>query len=166
MQDNGNGTKTILCDDGTSVVVNDGAAGAAGSGCTVTDNGDGTKTIACDDGTSVVVRDGRDATVFDPTINYVAVHDPAAPDYEDNCVNCHIGVDRPASLDPTSFPGFHSVKLASPVIPGSTLNEKCLVCHPTVDLLEGSAAQARRNVDVTICSACHASGANQFYQAQ
>ena len=56
--ENGNGTKTIACDDGTSVTVSDGAAGAAGSSCTVTDNGNGTKTVSCDDGTSVTVSDG------------------------------------------------------------------------------------------------------------
>ena len=53
--DNGDGTKTVSCDDGTSITVSDGTDGAA---CTVTDNGDGTKTISCDDGTSVTVGDG------------------------------------------------------------------------------------------------------------
>ena len=57
--DNGDGTKTISCEDGTSVVVSDGADGTA---CTVADNGDGTKTISCEDGTSVVVSDGADGT--------------------------------------------------------------------------------------------------------
>jgi hypothetical protein len=56
--DNGNGTKTIACGDGTSVTVADGATGAAGSSCMVTDNGNGTKTVSCDDGTSVIVSDG------------------------------------------------------------------------------------------------------------
>jgi len=164
--DNMDGTKTISCDDGTSVVVTD---GSNGSSCTVTDNGDGTKTIACDDGTSVVVRDGtngRDGTVFDPTINYNAVHDANAPDYNTDCVSCHRGLDLPSSLDPTNFPGFHAQKLASPVIVGATLNDKCQVCHPTVDLFEGSAATFRRNVDTTICSTCHAAGTYMFYQAQ
>jgi len=55
--DNGDGTVTISCDDGTNVTVTD---GTDGSSCTVTDNGDGTKTIACDDGTTVVVGDGQD----------------------------------------------------------------------------------------------------------
>ncbi len=52
--DNGDGTKTIACDDGTTVTVNDGVDGS----CTVADNGDGTKTITCDDGTSVTVNNG------------------------------------------------------------------------------------------------------------
>ncbi|MBN1612478.1 MAG: hypothetical protein JW940_37955, partial [Polyangiaceae bacterium] len=53
VMDDGDGTKTIACDDGTSVTVSDGADGqdgadgADGSSCSVTDDGDGTKTIAC-----------------------------------------------------------------------------------------------------------------------
>lgn len=53
--DNGDGTVTVSCDDGTTVTVSDGTDGAS---CTVADNGDGTKTITCDDGTSVTVGDG------------------------------------------------------------------------------------------------------------
>ena len=80
--DNGDGTKTIACEDGTSVDVLDGdqgttgstgdvgatgttgdaglpgMAGSAGTSCSITDNGDGSKTIDCEDGTSVLVSDG------------------------------------------------------------------------------------------------------------
>ncbi len=55
VEDNGDGTKTISCTDGTSVTV------ANGVSCTVADNGDGTKTISCTDGTSVIVTDGATA---------------------------------------------------------------------------------------------------------
>jgi len=73
VSDNGDGTKTISCSDGTSVTVSDGADGQdgqigrdgqdgengqAGTSCSVSDNGDGTKTISCSDGTSVTVSDG------------------------------------------------------------------------------------------------------------
>ncbi len=85
--DNGDGSMTISCEDGTSVTVmngedgedgqdgqdgDNGAAGGvgatgpegppgpAGTSCTVVDNEDGTKTISCDDGTSVTVSDGTD----------------------------------------------------------------------------------------------------------
>lgn len=57
--DNGDGTSTITCTDGTSVIVGDGTDGTDGTSCTVTDNGDGTQTITCDDGTSVTVTDGE-----------------------------------------------------------------------------------------------------------
>ena len=55
--DNEDGTKTITCDDGTSVTIGDGTDGQS---CTVVDNGDGTKTITCEDGTSVTITDGTD----------------------------------------------------------------------------------------------------------
>jgi len=82
VEDNGDGTKTITCEDGTTVDIADGAVGdsctiedngdgtktitcgedtvdvADGSSCTVVDNGDGTKTLTCDDGTSVDISDG------------------------------------------------------------------------------------------------------------
>jgi mono/diheme cytochrome c family protein len=64
--DNGDGTKTISCEDGTEVTISDGTAGAA---CTVTDNGDGTKTISCDDGTEVTVSDGTAGTACTVTDN-------------------------------------------------------------------------------------------------
>lgn len=70
--DNGDGTYTITCPDGTSVTLSDGsqgpqgeqgeqgAAGADGEGCSATDNGDGSYTIECPDGTSITVSDGAD----------------------------------------------------------------------------------------------------------
>ena len=60
VQDNGDGTKTITCEDGTEAVVSD---GEAGSYCTVKDNGDGSKTILCEVGTQVVVHDGTSCNV-------------------------------------------------------------------------------------------------------
>ena len=51
--ENANGSKTILCEDGTTATVNDGAS------CTVADNGNGSYDLTCS-GTTVTVRDGRD----------------------------------------------------------------------------------------------------------
>ena len=58
--DDGAGTKTIACEDGTRVTVEDGGPGTAGGSCTLADNGDGTKTLSCDDGTRLVVTSGED----------------------------------------------------------------------------------------------------------
>ncbi|MBI5510873.1 MAG: OmcA/MtrC family decaheme c-type cytochrome [Deltaproteobacteria bacterium] len=58
--DNLDGSKTITCADGTSVTVTDGQTGGS---CQVVDNGDGTKTVTCDDGTEVTVTDGSNATL-------------------------------------------------------------------------------------------------------
>lgn len=60
VKDNGDGSKTINCTDGTSATVSDGKAGTAGKDgktCSLKDNGDGTKTITCAD-ISVTVKDG------------------------------------------------------------------------------------------------------------
>ncbi|MFC1609458.1 hypothetical protein ACFL6C_00740 [Myxococcota bacterium] len=57
--DNGNGTKTISCEDQTSVTVSDGTS------CSVLDNGNGTKTISCEDQTSVTVSDGTSCSILD-----------------------------------------------------------------------------------------------------
>jgi hypothetical protein len=51
--ENKNGSKTILCEDGSTATVNDGAS------CTVDDNGDGSYDLTCS-GTKVTVRDGVD----------------------------------------------------------------------------------------------------------
>lgn len=69
VSDNGDGTKTISCPDGTSATLSNGTtgaagptgtAGAAGTSCTVSAGADaGTKTITCTDGTSVTVSDGQ-----------------------------------------------------------------------------------------------------------
>ena len=61
--DNGDGTKTITCPDGTSVNLNDGQQGVAGTSasCSVTDNGNGTATISCTDGTTATIANGADA---------------------------------------------------------------------------------------------------------
>lgn len=85
--DNGDGTATISCEDGTTVTVSDGTdgteglagmdglPGTAGLSCTVTDNGDGTRTITCEDGTSVTVADGTDGTDAVPALPTLDGHD-------------------------------------------------------------------------------------------
>ncbi len=67
--DNGDGTKTITCEDGTTATVSD---GTPGDSCTIVDNGDGTKTITCEDGTEVTVSDG-DPGVSTGSITVTAV---------------------------------------------------------------------------------------------
>lgn len=61
--DNGDGTATITCTDGTTVTIRDGVDGVDGvdgddgivAQCTVDDNHDGTATITCTDGSTVTV---------------------------------------------------------------------------------------------------------------
>ena len=93
--ENGDGTATIACDDGTSAVVGtglEGDPGEDGSSCSVVDNGDGTATIECDDGTSAVVGTGEPTDPGELLIE-TAVEPPGS--------NCglggdaiHVGYDR------------------------------------------------------------------------
>ncbi|HSN93076.1 MAG TPA: cytochrome c3 family protein [Anaeromyxobacteraceae bacterium] len=56
--DNGNGTSTISCQDGTTATVSngtDGLNGTDGQSCTMTSNPDGSKTVTCPDGNVAVL---------------------------------------------------------------------------------------------------------------
>ena len=55
VKDNGDGTATISCADGSSAEVT-GLPGDQGDGCEATDNGDGTWAISCGGGDPVVVK--------------------------------------------------------------------------------------------------------------
>ncbi|HZN91374.1 MAG TPA: hypothetical protein VFB81_01665, partial [Myxococcales bacterium] len=71
VSDNGDGTATISCPDGTSVVVRSGTDGRNGTSCTVSANPDaGTKTITCSDGTSVTVLDGTNGTDANAVLDF------------------------------------------------------------------------------------------------
>jgi hypothetical protein len=169
--DNGDGTKDVTCGSST-ITVSDGTAGVDGDDCTVVDNGDGTATITCG-ADSVVVRlpdgptsptDNGGATV-EAGVNYIGIHDPECPLYNDDCTSCHGDRVTEASLD-DSVPGYHQLKLGLDAIPGDTPNEKCAFCHTSVDLSGNhSAAGLRRLVNVDTCAGCHASGADIFYQS-
>jgi len=71
VSDNGNGTATISCQDGTSYIVHNGEDGSDGingadgingqdgqngSSCSVSDNGSGSITITCPDGTTATIN--------------------------------------------------------------------------------------------------------------
>lgn len=51
VNDNGDGSHTISCPDGTEITL----GGGGGEACTVADNGDGTSTISCPDGSTATV---------------------------------------------------------------------------------------------------------------
>ncbi|PKN56419.1 MAG: hypothetical protein CVU56_16120 [Deltaproteobacteria bacterium HGW-Deltaproteobacteria-14] len=67
--DNGDGTTTVACDDGTTATVSNGTDGTNGTNgtngesCAVADNGDGTMTISCDGGSTATVANGSSCTV-------------------------------------------------------------------------------------------------------
>jgi OmcA/MtrC family decaheme c-type cytochrome len=83
VRDNGDGTATISCPDGTSVLVTngsdgangtngaDGSPGISGTSCSVSGNPDaGTRTITCTDGTTVTLTDGRNGVDANAIIDF------------------------------------------------------------------------------------------------
>ncbi|HUU00529.1 MAG TPA: hypothetical protein VM425_03715 [Myxococcota bacterium] len=91
--DNGDGTATISCPDGTSTTVSsgqDGQDGQNGVSCSVADNGDGTKTISCTDGTSVTIDDGQDG---DSTLVVNEVLQEGDPNCPVGGIAVHTGID-------------------------------------------------------------------------
>jgi hypothetical protein len=132
--DNGDGTKTITCEDGTSVIVSDGTDGEDGDSCTVTDNGDGTKTITCEDGTSAIVSDGTDGENGEtgesgsdgvcagnnaPLINSISM--PAASPTKDTPFNITINT---ADLDVSDVLNYSLVVSDAKIVQNATENNK------------------------------------------
>lgn len=102
------------------------------------------------------------------TVNYIALHDSSTDQYNTNCLVCHSDIAEGESLN-ANYPEIH-VKMLD-YASGDDIQEKCIVCHSNTDLLQHSAANIRRNVDVEKCAVCHgkkgvAAGKStkQFYQ--
>jgi cytochrome c553 len=95
--------------------------------------------------------------------NIISIHDSSARQYSDKCISCHEDILSEQSLDP-SIPNTHVAMI--PFAPGEKDEETCVVCHRTVDLVQGSAGNIRKQVDATFCTMCHgpAGPATKFYQ--
>ncbi|MBI5376187.1 MAG: IPT/TIG domain-containing protein [Candidatus Schekmanbacteria bacterium] len=94
--------------------------------------------------------------IEDFTGSYVSIHNSTSQSYRNDCTNfaCHFSIMTEKSLK-ASVPTFHMKKLSLPAIPGATKTVKCTYCHKTTDIVEGSAKNIRRNVDVELCVTCH-----------
>ena len=102
---------------------------------------------------------------FDPRKNIIAIHDSGSEEYNKKCSECHADIRNGQSLDPL-IPNVHVAMFDfAPGKPGD--DKQCIWCHRTVDLVQGSAGNIRKQVDATLCTMCHgpAGPANQFYQA-
>jgi len=105
------------------------------------------------------------------TKNLIASHDSASPKYDKNCTNCHSTIPTEKSLNP-SIPNAHVAML--PYTPGKENNKKCIWCHRTVDLVQGttrvekSKSNLRKGVNMTLCTLCHGPSGpgNQFFQTE
>lgn len=93
-----------------------------------------------------------------PPANLIAVHDPSSPDFGRNCLDCHREVLSQRSQDPR-VAAIH-IKMI-PYTPGfnprrGVTSAVCTQCHRSADLVEGSAAGLRVQVDRRLCALCHA----------
>jgi cytochrome c553 len=111
----------------------------------------------------IILADDDDDGI-DPEKNIIAIHDSSSRQYNKECISCHADIPSAQSLDP-SIPNVHVAMI--PFTPGEKDEETCIVCHRTVDLVQGSAGNIRKQVKATLCAMCHGpSGpAKQFYQA-
>lgn len=102
--------------------------------------------------------------------NPIPIHDKNSRQYRTDCTNtaCHKDILKETSLDSSIMP-FHVLKVLDHDISkyfGKTTDKRCLTCHKNTDLLEHSAGNIRRNVDVSICHSCHTKGniGKEFYK--
>jgi len=90
---------------------------------------------------------------IDPEKNIIAIHDSSSDEYKKECGKCHKDILSEQSLE-SSVPAAHVAMFPFAAgKPGS--DEQCRWCHRTVDLVQGSAGNMRRGVDVILCSLCH-----------
>lgn len=115
---------------------------------------------------SVISRYAADAQESVP--NLIAVHDSTSKQYNKNCYGCHSYILSEKSLNP-AIPDVHVAML--PNTPGNR-ERKCVWCHRTVDLVQGSQrverskSNLRKGVNTTLCTLCHGpeGPGSQFYQ--
>ncbi len=97
--------------------------------------------------------------------NPFPIHDVKSDLYRSDCTNsaCHKDILKESTKN-ASILSFHVLKILDPgivgigIIPGEQIDEKCVYCHRDTDLIEHSAGNIRRNVDVEICHSCHTNG--------
>jgi hypothetical protein len=116
---------------------------------------------------------------IDPRKNIIAIHDSSSDEYKNKCSECHASIPQAQSLESSIAPAAHVAMFDfAPGKPGD--DKQCIWCHRTVDLVQGSAGNLRKQVDATLCTLCHgapprevinnkeperSATAKQFYQA-
>jgi hypothetical protein len=89
-----------------------------------------------------------------PGLNYLALHNPDSPRYDDDCAACHVDKTRNVSLAP-GVPSFHTIKYR--MFSAGGLSKSCAisVCHNGADLLDFSQAALRKQASPDFCAQCH-----------
>ncbi len=94
-----------------------------------------------------------------PMGDLITLHQDLTTVASDECIDCHGNKAEETSLNP-DIKTPHTIHL--PML------KECSVCHKKADLLEGSAAALRKQVDPQICNGCHGPGGSgpQLYQVE
>jgi len=91
---------------------------------------------------------------IDPRKNIIAIHDNSSDEYNKKCSECHADIPKAQSLNLSIALAAHVAMFDfAPGKPGD--DKQCVWCHQTVDLVEGSAGNLRKQVDATLCAMCH-----------
>ena len=91
-------------------------------------------------------------------VNLIALHNSESPSYDKDCIKCHGKKTSDTTLNP-DIPAIHPFMMPfTPGYTGKITNELCATCHTSVDYVEGSAGNLRRNVAVGWCVLCHIPG--------
>jgi hypothetical protein len=85
--------------------------------------------------------------------NLVSLHKDVSKMSNKECLACHAGIMKSVSLN-KKFKTLHRLHLESKL--GTP--KKCSECHQSVDVINGSAAALRKQVDPQICAGCHSGG--------
>lgn len=100
--------------------------------------------------------------------NLISLHDKNSPNYSKYCTNsnCHADILVQESLDP-EIPTAH-VSMMINNTPGHNEKTRCAWCHSAVNLMQKSAGNLRRHVDVNLCAVCHGPSNEemQYYQSE
>lgn len=103
---------------------------------------------------------GEECRVCHTDWNLNAIHDASSPKYNSDCLKCHGNMLWEQSLD-AKVEAIHP-KMIKYVLPETGENEitstTCRYCHRSVDFLESSAGNIRKQVASNICADCHAPG--------
>ncbi|MBI2933534.1 MAG: hypothetical protein HYY16_17975 [Planctomycetes bacterium] len=100
--------------------------------------------------------------------NLVQVHDSGSPAYNSDCMRCHGDMSQETTLS-SGVQGIHP-RMCPYVYQAAgqttTTNEVCVYCHESVDFLDKSAGNLRKQVAVGKCVTCHtaAGPGRQLYQ--
>lgn len=105
-------------------------------------------------------HEGEECTTCHTDWNLLALHDAGSAQYNADCIKCHGNMmweESLSDLAPAAHPVMMPYALAE--TGEDTLdNSTCLYCHPTVDFLEKSAGNLRKQVAAGVCVQCHRPG--------